>query len=186
MHRHRIAPLILVGALAIAGCGDEAVESVDEARTQAEEVVEQGRDAAEGLGPADAVRETREVLDEVGRSAEQLAQDPDADVDQQLADAEQRARELADRAERELAGADGELGQELSAVNERLADTAADLQEVADPQDVRRTVEEDLDQVSDQLRSAAEGEVPDDLRRQLEQARDRVDDLQRDLPSLGG
>ena len=185
MHRHRIATLAVVGALGLGGCGDEASESVDDVRTQAEEAVEQGREAVEGSGATDVVRETRDLIDDVGRNAEQLAQDPDADVDQELADAEERARQLADRAERELEGRDEQLGQELGAVNERLADTAADLQEVADPQDVRRIVEEDLSQVSDQLRSAVEGEIPDDVRRQLEQARDRVDELQRELPSPG-
>ena len=185
MHRHRVATLVVIGALGVGGCGDEAAESVDSVRTQAEEAVEQGREAVDGAGAAEVVRETRGLIDDVGRSAEQLAQDPDANVDQELADAEQRARQLADRAERELRGADGELGQQLGAVNERLADTAADLQQVADPQDVRRIAEEDLSQVSEQLRSAVEGEVHDDVRRQLEQARDRVDELQRELPSLG-
>lgn len=197
MHRRRIATLAVAGLLALAGCGDEAAdtandaqtqaeEAVEGARTQAEEAVEQGRDAVEGFAPADAVRETRELVDDIGGSAEQLVQNPDANVDQELADAEQRARELSQRAERELQGADQELGQALGTVNDRLADTAADLQEITDPEEARQVIEEDLSQVSDELRSATAQEVPDDVRRQLEQARDRVDELQRELPSIGG
>jgi hypothetical protein len=183
MRRLRAAPFVVAGVLALGGCGGD--DAVDGAGTRAEEAVEQGREAVESFGPADAARETRELVDEVGRSAEQLAQDPDADLDRPLADAERRARALAERAERELPAAERELGQDLAAVNERLAATAADLRRSAGAQEARRVLDEDLPQVSDELRSAIGRELPEDVRRQLEQTRDRVDELRREASSFG-
>jgi hypothetical protein len=101
-----------------------------------------------------------------------------------LRDAEQRAGQLSDQAQR---AADTNLSGDLEQANDRLADAAAKLRAAEDADDVRAALEDDLGPAVDRLTDAAGTLMKDDdARRQIEQARDRLSELRDQLPELAG
>jgi chromosome segregation ATPase len=181
MRRLREIAVVLVSTgavIAAAGCGEDTAQN---AQTQAQQ-------AAQGIDLSTAIRETRDIASEVTKSAQELAQDPSADVDERLADAETRANDLGDQLE-SASQDDAEVRSALSQANKRLATVAEDLQDASTQQDVAEAARSGLNEVDAQLRDAASqitGAYADAARKQLEDARRAADDLLDQLPSSGG
>jgi chromosome segregation ATPase len=172
MRRHRGLTIGLVtaaAAFAAAGCGGD---TVGQATTQAGEAVE----SADGVGLSDAIRETRDVTGEVTDAAQELAKDPDADVDARLADAEQRARALSDRLQNDADG-QPEVTAALRSANERIASAASDLQDASTSEQVTEITDSAFEEIDKQLRAVATDAAGDATRSQLEDARDAAEDL---------
>ena len=176
--RQIAAVLISTGAVvAAAGCGQDAAQN---AQTQAQQ-------AAQGIDLSTAVRETRDIAGEVTQSAETLAQNPSADVDQRLADAETRANQLADQLQSAPQG-DTSASSALRQANQRLANVADQLQNASTQQDVARAARAGLGDVDAQVRDAASqltGANADDARKQLDEVRTAADELLQQLPDPG-
>ena len=185
MRRHLLIAILAAATLA-AGCGDdETDQAADQAQTQVQESAQQAEQAADRLSAEEAVRSTGAIIADVTQSARRLAEDPQADTEQ-LAAAEQRARDLSERAESDLAAEEPRLGNALSTANDRVADAASELQQAETREEVMRIVEEDLAKATERLRSdAAKAAAGPEARRQLDSARDRVEDLRREIPGLG-
>jgi uncharacterized protein YjbJ (UPF0337 family) len=186
--------LLMTSAVAAAlavGCGNEDTDqAVDRVQTQAEQAAgdatEQAEQAVGGLDTGEAVRRTEQALEDVTGSARELAEDPQADVDGRLADAERRARELSEQAGSELDQASPEVRSALGDANDRIAGAASDLQDATSAEEVQRVVQGELGQVGDRLRSAVGAggaDVPQDVRDRADRAREQLESLQRELPS---
>ena len=176
--RQIAAILISTGAVvAAAGCGQDTAQN---AQTQAQQ-------AAKGIDLSAAVRETRDIASEVTQSAQALSQNPSADVDPRLSDAETRATKLADQLQ--SSQGDSEVRSSLRQANQRLAQVATQLRDASTQQDVAQTARSGLNEVDAQLRDAGSkitGSNADEARRQLEEVRTAADDLLQQLPASGG
>lgn len=184
-HMSRIFPIVaVVAALGFAACGDES--DVADVQTQAEQAVEEGREAVEQLDASTVIRETQSLVDDVVGSARRLAEDPQADVGSELSDAEQQARDLAERTRTAIDEQTLDVPPEIADANERLADAAAQLQDIGTAEEARAVIEGELSQVGDQLRDASAPELPSDARQQLDEAREELERLGEQVPELGG
>lgn len=178
--RQGLAIGLAAAALGLAACGGDDVGGV--AGDAAEQV-----EALTGLSPSELAERTRQVTDEVTSLGRRLAEDANVDVDQQLADAEQEARTLADEAEK-LAEEQPDVGRALQTANEQLAETARALQDAADPDAVRDALGGPAAEAQKALEEAVgdTSQLEQDARDQLEGARDQLQELEDQVPSLGG
>ena len=185
--RRLIAITIAAAGLAAAGCGDDTSSTAQEARDQVEKAADQGGQAATQTGIEGLAAETQKLADRIAQAARELAKNPDANVDERLNSAEQRAKQLAEQARMRSDEQRPELTAALRAANERLASAAAGLREAQSADDVAQVVERQLGPAGDRLADAA-GQADKlaggDTERQLEQARDRIKQLREELPDL--
>jgi hypothetical protein len=167
------------------GCGgDDASSSAHDAVNQVQQTADQARSSGDRPSAADLAESTRNLADQIVRSARELSNNPQADVDQRLRDAERRAGELADQAQRTD---DAELSANLNAANQRLVAAAAKLQDAQNADGVRAAFKDDLGPAVDRLTQAANAVKNDKgAQRTLERARDQLDDLANQLPDLAG
>lgn len=188
MRRYAVIAVVALALAGPAGCGgdDDSDQAVNEATTTTERAVDEESRAAGRAGVASLTSEVRELIVGVAGAARELVADPDADVDEELAEAERRARELAERARGTFGGRQARLGQALGAVNDRVADVAGDLQQAGDSAEAARVVERDLPDITSRLRAiVADRALREDSRRQLEAARERLDGLAREARPPG-
>lgn len=188
MRRYLAIPLVALALFATA-CGDD--DDDDQAVTQPtvttpRTVEEPARTVPAADDEDELAREARELIDDVSESARDLVENPDADVDDELMDAERRARDLASRARDELDGPQARIGSALGAVADQIAEAVGDLQEAPDPAAAARIVERDLADVSDRLRAVLDDRtLQEEARRQIEAARERLEELGREAREPG-
>lgn len=184
--RRLLATTIAAAAFAAAGCGDDTPDTAQNAQDQAAQTA-QPTPAAERDSNAIAT-ETQKLADQISQAARELADDPDANLEERLNSAEQRGNELSQQAQSELDASEPELATALRGANERLADAAADLRDADNADDVRQVLDAQLGPAVKRLAKAAGGDQISgaDAQRQLEQARDQLEQLRDDLPKLGG
>jgi hypothetical protein len=167
---------IVAGALAAAGCGSDASNAAEQAQDQA------GK-AAQQAGAQELAAATKDLTGQIARAARELADNPDADVDAQLQQAQQRANDLADRAQNDVAKDQPDLASALRRANTRLADAASALREADNADQVHQVLSDQIGPVSSRLSDAigaAENVTGKDTDKQLQKARDQIDQL-RDL-----
>lgn len=154
-----------LATLLIAACGGDDVPSGEQASEQARELAQQ----------------TRALQEQVSQTARSLVDDPDTARERalgELAEQEQRARDLAKRAESDLPE-DEEAREALKAANERTAEAAGQLREFASSnrETTLKQARAALNEGEQQLRSASSTllrDAPDEARRALEDARERL------------
>jgi hypothetical protein len=171
--RRLLAITIATAALIATGCGDDTSGVAQDAQDQAGEAVEQA-------GADDLATATRELAEQLAKAASDLAENPDANVDDELKSAQDRADELAEQSQNELDATEPDLATALQEANERIAEAAAQLRDVDNAEDVRKVLDQDLGTASERL-ADAKRLTGVDASGQLEQARDRLDQLRDDL-----
>lgn len=189
MRRYLAIPIVAL-ALFAAACGDDDDDDqavTEPTTTTTQPTVEQpARTVPAADDEASLAREARELVDDVSDAAGELVENPDADVDEDLADAERRARDLADRARAELDGPQARVGSALGAVADQVAEAVGDLQEAGDPAAAARVVQRDLADVADRLRTVLDDRtLQDEAREQIEAARERLEELGREAREPG-
>lgn len=212
MMNPRPAALLSVAALALAACGNDE-EQAPEAQqppgggqppaAQTQPQAEQGQPPAEPAGEEltteELFRESEAVAETVADAARRLVEDPNADVSEDLARVEERARGLLQQAQQPLQegreqaeGAVQEGRQQLSAeqrrearqrlaeLNQRTLQSAQRLRRVVDPEAAARVAREEADQLRaalDETLDALRDAVPPDVRERADQLRDRLGEL---------
>ena len=188
MRRYLAIPLVALALLATA-CGDDDDDdqAVTPPTTATQRTAEEPARTVPAVDDEDSLaREARELIDDVSESARDLVENPDADVDEDLADAERRARDLAARARNELDGPQARVGSAFGAVADQVAEAVGDLQDARDPAAAARIVERDLADVADRLREVLDDRtLREEARRQIEAARERLEELSREAREPG-
>lgn len=201
----RFATIIVLAALALPACGSDEQASetqqtrggeqrpAEQARPPAEPADEQITGTDEQLTAEEFVRESEAVAETVARAARRLDEDPRAEVSDELARAERRARSLAEQAEQPVQegrerGEEGvqELGDEarlgLLRLNARTEVAAQRLrlnrgQEGSEEQ-IRRVARQEIRRLRSELETLRDA-VPRDVRDSVDQLRDRLRELSR-------
>jgi hypothetical protein len=162
--RRFLITMIAATALATAGCGeDEAADDAQDAREGIEQSAEQGPAQTD---ISELAAETQRLAEQIAQAGQELAANPDADTDQRLQDAEERANELAEQAQGEESEASGALRD----ANERLAEAAAELREAESAEDVGRVLDEQLSRAAEAL-GTTDGQR---MQEELERLRDEL------------
>jgi chromosome segregation ATPase len=180
---------LMAAALVAAGCGGDEDAGEQPVPEEAVETVQEGPEHVGADDPDTIVRETQRGIREVTQAARELHADPDADVDAELAAAEDRAEELSNEAEDAFGEEQAELGQALHEINEQVASVARELREAEEREEVQRVIDEELTQVNDELRDAlaeAGTDIPEDWRQQLDEGQREVEELERALGDAAG
>ncbi len=203
--RTRFATVSVVAALALAACGSDEEQASEAQRPSGggqpppqqvqppAEPTDEQLTSDEQLTGEEFVRESEAVAETVARAARRLDEDPRAEVSDELARAERRARSLAEQAEqpeqegREF-GEEGvqELGDEarlgLLRLNARTEVAAQRLrlnraQEGSEEQ-IRQVARQEIRRLRDELEILRDA-VPRDVRDSVDQLRDRLRELSR-------
>ncbi len=214
--RRLLAALLSTTALGVAACGSGGEESANQTqppsggegqppaqRTQppAEQQGGQSAPTEGGQRPTteELVRGTEAAGASVAEAARRLAENPSADVSEQLATARQRAVRLAEQARQPLQDARGQaedlaqqgreslsaeeeaaLRRSLAQVNEGTAEAAERLRRVVDPQVAERVARDELLELAEELQGTV-GEldvnVPRNLENRVRRLRDRLQQL---------
>ena len=199
----RFTTVIVVATLALAACGDEeqAPEAqqppgggqsrAEQARPSAEPADEQLTGADEQLTAEEFVRESEAVAETVARTARRLDEDPRAEVSDELARAERRARSLAEQAEQPVQkgrefGEEGvqELGDEarlgLLRLNARTEVAAQrlrlNLAQEGSEEQIRQVARQEIRRLRGELETLRDA-VPPDVRDSVDQLRNRLREL---------
>lgn len=186
-----LALLIVAAALLVAGCGDSDDDASPTATTgtvaETPAPTQPTTTPGEPVDVDTLVQDTQVLLTEATAAARTLVQDPQADLQDELASVEERASTVASQVQREL-DAQPALRDALMSANEQLAQTAQQLQDATDADAVRSVINDQLAPAAEDVQEAASVQadaLPDEVRQGLDEARDRVQDLQRELPDLG-
>jgi len=200
--KHRLATVLSVAALALTACGEGEEQSPGQGSQppgggappaeQPRQTPPPAQPADDQPGPEELVRESEAVAATVVEAARRLAEDPKADVSEELARAEERARALAaqaqqpvqegreqgqDLAEQGRQALEPEGRQALVELNQRTAAAAQRLRGAAGEPSIGQIARDelgrlrgDLDSTLDRLRDA----VPPDVRDRVDQLQDRL------------
>jgi hypothetical protein len=181
--RRLLITTIVAGALAAAGCGSDASNTAEKAQDQAGKAQDQAGKAAQQAGAQDLAAATKDLAGQIAQAARELADNPNADVDADLQQAQERANDLADRAQNEVSQDQPDLASALRRADMRLADAASALREADNADEVQQVLSDQIGPVSSRLSDAigaAEKVTGKDTDKQLQKARDQIDQL-RDL-----
>jgi len=158
-----------------------------------------GQPGGEQLSTEQLIRESEAIAGTVAEAARRLSQNPQADVSEELARVQERARQLAGQARQPLqegrqqaeeALQQGreqlspqqrrEARERLAQLNERTAQAAERLRRVVDPEDAVRVARQEAERLRQELGITLEdlrGVAPSDVRNRIEQLRDRLGGL---------